>query len=181
MIMEAIYFVRALDNTYSCDRSTQLPSCADYFYNFMETLGKLSGSYYGILSLSLVITYVKLNLALKSGFSHEVSDIILKSLNILFGVLVVSYVLRTIFLYLQGTFHTFIKSYDVRFELELLLWPIFDFMCFVPIFIMQRKNYTVRTVLEPGLVTSSDDQNLFKTESEINNSSDSSDNEDPDT
>ena len=76
----------------------------------MTRLGKFSGSYYGILSLALIITYAKLNCSLRRRFSNDVSNVVMRSLNTLFGVLVVSYVLRTVYLFMQGSYHTFIQS-----------------------------------------------------------------------
>jgi hypothetical protein len=141
MIVEATYFVKALNNVNYCNDSLQTV-CDDIFYKFMSKLGKISGSYYGILSIALIATYAKLNYSLKRRF-NDVSGVIMRSINILFGVLVVSYVIRTIFLYCQGSFHKYIKSYMWRFELELVFWPVFDFLCFVPIFLMHRKNFSV--------------------------------------
>lgn len=110
MVVEAIYFVKALDNTYSCYVLLKQTSCIEYFYNFMTRLGKFSGSYYGILSLALIFTYAKLNCSLRRRFSNDVSNVVMRSLNTLFGVLVVSYVLRTVYLFMQGSYHTFIQS-----------------------------------------------------------------------
>jgi hypothetical protein len=110
----------------------------------MYRLGKISGSYYGILSLALIIAYAKLNCSLRRRFSNDVSGGVMRSLNTLFGVLVVSYVLRTVFLFMQGTYHFYIKSWAARFELELIVWPVFDFLCFIPIFLMHHKNFSYK-------------------------------------
>ena len=102
MIIEAIEFVKALDKTYSCQRSDppEILVCMDYFYNYMQILGDISGSYYGVLSVTLIATYAKLNLSLKNQFSEQARGYILSNVRVLFGVLVVSYVLRTIYLFL---------------------------------------------------------------------------------
>lgn len=72
----------------------------DYFYNYMQILGDISGSYYGVLSVTLIATFAKLNLSLKNQFSEQARGYILSNVRVLFGVLVVSYVLRTIYLFL---------------------------------------------------------------------------------
>lgn len=71
MILVAIYFVRSLNETYGCYLLTNYDiSCAEIFYDFMQKLGKISGSYYVILSVSLIITYAKLNYTLKKKLSN---------------------------------------------------------------------------------------------------------------
>jgi len=110
MVVEAIYFVNALDNTYTCYDVLKQTSCYEYFYNFMTRLGKFSGSYYGILSLALILAYAKLNRSLRRKFSNDGPNVVMSSLNTLFGVLVISYVLRTVFLFMQGSYHYFIES-----------------------------------------------------------------------
>ena len=72
MVVEAIYFVKALNNLYTCYDVLQQTSCLEYFYNYMTRLGKFSGSYYGILSLALIITYAKLNCSLRRRLSNDV-------------------------------------------------------------------------------------------------------------
>ena len=101
MIVEAVIFVKVLDGFYgSCPSPWTAPDCnLTGFVKFMQRLGWVSGTYYTILTLSLVIIYVMLNQQLKRILSRSISTEVLKTINLLFGVLVVSYVLRTIFLY----------------------------------------------------------------------------------
>ena len=69
MVVEAIDFVQALDNTYSC-KNPDPTICNNYFYNYMGKLGIISGTYYGILSLALIGVYVMLNFSLKKRFNQ---------------------------------------------------------------------------------------------------------------
>ena len=100
MVLVAVFFVQALDSTYSCYQLAGENYCEEIFYDFMQSLGKVSGSYYGILSFALIITYARLNYALKRKLSNDASGGVIRSLNTLFGVLVVSYVLRTVYLFM---------------------------------------------------------------------------------
>ncbi len=59
----------------------------------------------------------------------------------MFGVLVTSYVVRTVFLYMQGHFTLVVKSMHWRTELEYVTWTLFDLMAIVPILMMHRKNF----------------------------------------
>lgn len=101
MIVEAVIFVKVLDGLYSsCPYPWTEPYCnITGFVKFMQRLGWVSGTYYTILTLSLVVIYVMLNKQLKRILSQSISTEVLKTVNLLFGVLVVSYIFRTIFLY----------------------------------------------------------------------------------
>lgn len=65
----------------------------------MTRLGWISGTLYTILALSLITTYVVLNQQLSQILDRSTSKEVFKSINLLFGVLVVSYTLRTLFSY----------------------------------------------------------------------------------
>ena len=65
----------------------------------MTRLGWISGTLYTILALSLITTYVVLNQQLSQILDRSTSKEVFKSINLLFGVLVASYTLRTLFSY----------------------------------------------------------------------------------
>ena len=65
----------------------------------MTRLGWISGTLYTILALSLITTYVVLNQQLSQILDRSTSKEVFKSINLLFGVIVASYTLRTLFSY----------------------------------------------------------------------------------
>lgn len=121
----------------------------------MRKLGIISGTYYVLLTTLLIIVYIMLNRTLRKNFSNQAAKEILNSVNMFFGVLVVSYTLRTAFLFFQGHYYLFIKKYFVRMELELCVWPLFDFLAIIPIFLIHYKNYSYKKYQTPIARTSS--------------------------
>lgn len=146
MVILSVNFIKALDIFYgSCDAPYDSPTCdLSPFIRFITTLGWISGSFYTLLTLCLIATYVVLNKQLKQIFDSSVSKEVFKSINLLFGVLVASYTLRTLYSYFEGHYRQVIKSKFGRLEGELILWPLFDFMCLIPILLMHRKNFNYK-------------------------------------
>ena len=142
MVVESIVFVHVLNVFYgSCPPPYIIGCNLDIFIKYMEVLGWITGTLYTILTLCLITTYIVLNKQLNQIFDKSTSREVFKSINMLFGVLVASYTLRTLFLYFQGHYRLVIHQKFVRLEGELILWPLFDFMCLIPILLMHRKNF----------------------------------------
>jgi hypothetical protein len=110
----------------------------------MKIFGWISGTFYSLLMVGLVFNYILFNRALTKvlGESYQVSEVSREAL-ILFAVMVTSYILRTLFLYGQGNYRTIIGSWNIRIELQLVLWPIFDFLAIGPVLLMHHKNFAI--------------------------------------
>lgn len=65
-------------------------------------MGVMSGIFYSILTIMLIIAYYKLNKTLKKRFQSEEKEQFSRVINILFLVLVISFTLRTLFLFGEG-------------------------------------------------------------------------------
>ena len=75
----------------------------------MEIMGSISGIFYSVLTISLVASFVLLSRALKNRFQSEEMIQLSKSINFLFLVLVISFTLRTLFLFGEGHYEGLVK------------------------------------------------------------------------
>ena len=80
------------------------------FKDFMIMMGGISGFFYSLLTVLLVLSYYYLNRALKKRFQSEEMNQLSKAINILFFVLVLSFALRTFFLFGEGHYETLVKQ-----------------------------------------------------------------------
>ena len=114
------------------------------FEEFMKVLGGVGGFFYALLTLTLILSFIKLNKSMKKRF-HNVELINLsRSINLLFFVLVVSFTLRTFFLLFEGRYQYIVHQEYWRLQLQLILWPFFDFLALCPILVMHHKNFGAR-------------------------------------
>ena len=80
------------------------------FKDFMVMMGGIGGFFYSLLTIFLVISFYYLNRALKKRFQSEDMNQLSKAINSLFLVLVISFALRTIFLFGEGHYETLVKQ-----------------------------------------------------------------------
>lgn len=117
------------------------------YLEFMKLLGGIGGFFYALLTLTLILSFIKLNKSMKKRFLNVELINLSKSIHLLFLVLVVSFTLRTIFLLFEGHYQYFVYQEYWRLQLQLVLWPFFDFLALCPILVMHHKNFgTVRPV-----------------------------------
>lgn len=121
MLFLAIYFMVVLydlynvcitlsDGTYECPVMT--------FDDYMKMLGIISGVFYSALTVSLIGSYIGLNRSLKNKFKGDQVSQLSRSINLMFLLLVTSFTLRTIFLFIEGRYYLFIKQMFWRLELQ---------------------------------------------------------------
>jgi len=108
----------------------------------MRKLGWVSGSYYTLLTVSLICSQCRLAKALKELIGQE--SAIYKDIKSLFFILCFGYTARTIFFYGQGSYSEFVNSQLVRIELEYVLLAVFDSLILLPILLMHQKNFSNR-------------------------------------
>ena len=148
MIVLAIYFTLVLYRLYTycyfdaagnqiCDSNFKGMS----FEEFMRLLGGIGGFFYALLTLTLILSFVKLNKSMRKRFLNAELRNLSKSINLLFLVLVVSFTLRTLFLLFEGRYQFIIHQQYWRLQLQLILWPFFDFLALCPILVMHHKNF----------------------------------------
>lgn len=116
MVILACYFMVVLRQLYAyCyfdAQGTQICSSSYTtitFKQFMEIMGSISGIFYSVLTISLVASFVLLNRALKNRFQSEEMIQLSKAINFLFLVLVISFALRTLFLFGEGHYEGLVK------------------------------------------------------------------------
>ena len=104
MIILSAYFMVVLYNLYHVcsDPSQECPALT--FDKFMTILGAVSGLFYCILTIGLIIAFISLNRAITKRYNENQIRSISKTINGLFCVLVISYSLRTVFLLGQGQY-----------------------------------------------------------------------------
>ena len=79
------------------------------FKGFMVMMGGISGFFYSLLTILLIVSFYYLNRALKKRFQSEEMNQLSRAINTLFLVLVISFTLRTFFLFGEGHYETFVK------------------------------------------------------------------------
>ena len=87
------------------------------FRSFMIMMGVISGFFYSLLTILMVVSYYYLNRALKKRFQSDEMNQLSRAINILFFVLVLSFTLRTFFLFGEGNYQTFIHQEFWRLQL----------------------------------------------------------------
>jgi hypothetical protein len=116
MIILASYFMVVLTQLYRyCyfDTAGQQVCTSQFssmtFKGFMVMMGGISGFFYSLLTILLIVSFYYLNRALKKRFQSEEMNQLSRAINTLFLVLVISFTLRTFFLFGEGHYETFVK------------------------------------------------------------------------
>ena len=124
MVCLASYFMVVLQQLYNyCyfDASGTQVCTSEFssmtFKNFMIMMGVISGLFYSLLTILMIVSYYYLNRALKKRFQSDEMNQLSKVINILFFVLVLSFTLRTFFLFGEGRYQTFVQQEFWRLQL----------------------------------------------------------------
>ena len=124
MVCLASYFMVVLQQLYNyCyfDASGTQVCTSEFssmtFKNFMIMMGVISGLFYSLLTILMIVSYYYLNRALKKRFQSDEMNQLSKAINILFFVLVLSFTLRTFFLFGEGRYQTFVQQEFWRLQL----------------------------------------------------------------
>jgi len=111
------------------------------FQRFMKIFGITTATFYAILVFVMSICYYYLNKTLKE-YTHNSLVQLRNMIGRLFCVLLLSYIIRSLFLDFEGQYRNWIKSIWWRNEIQLIIWVILDIMTLVPILAMHYLNFT---------------------------------------
>ena len=117
------------------------PAARESWESFMNFFGWVTATYFCVLTLVLIVSFVIL-LRSMNKFTHATVSTLKKSITYLFGLLVLSYTLRSAILLGEGHYG-FVQVWS-RQELQLFLWPILDFTTLIPILLMHYQNFSLK-------------------------------------
>ena len=127
-----------IEGAKSCDVSDlyDCPAARENWKDFMDFFGSLTATYFCVLTLVLIVSFVILIRAMNK-FAHATMSTLKKSISYLFGLLVLSYTLRSVILLGEGHYG-FVQAF-ARQELQLFFWPTLDLMTLIPILLMHHQ------------------------------------------
>jgi len=124
MVCLSSYFMVVLHQLYkycSFDAAGNQVCTSDYtamsFKNFLVMLGVTGGFFYSLLTILMVVSYYYLNRALKKRFQSDELNQLSRAINILFFMLVLSFTLRTLYLFGEGNYSKEIHKEFWRIQL----------------------------------------------------------------
>jgi hypothetical protein len=108
------------------------------FQNYLRIVGIVTAIFNLTLSIAMTVSYLALRRALKL-VSADAS--VGGNLTMLFFILLLSYLLRTVEALFNGNYDKFFPSFFRRQEYEMILWLCLDTMCIAPCLLLHKRNF----------------------------------------